>query len=301
MNNRKLGKFLLWTFVIGWILQAAASYFAYKGVTLVYTALLSLAMFAPFLGVLLAGIPLRGMGWKPRIGGNVRWILLAWFGPAVLGVLGTALYFFIFPDRLDLSGAYLAELGGEAVLDQLSAQGITFPIYAALQFLLAITFAPWLNMLFAVGEEVGWRGVLQPGLTERFGKTKGRIWGGIIWGIWHWPIMLLAGYEYGSEYFGAPVLGLTFFCLITVGMGTLLDVVYTKGKSIWIPALAHGAINAFAGVPLLLLDPEYADQMILGPSVVGAIGGLPMLLLAVWILMRYRRSDTTKDDITMER
>lgn len=286
MKFGKLGKFLLWTFVIGWLLQVAASYFVYQGIALAYTASLSLAMFSPLLGVLLAGIPLRELGWRIRVRGNVKWLLMAWFGPAVLGVLGAILYFLIFPDRLDLTGAYLKELSGENVLKQLSAQGVTYPMFVTIQFMLSITLAPWINMLLVIGEEAGWRGVLYPGLAKQWGKTKGRILGGVIWGVWHWPIMLLAGYEYGSDYFGAPVLGLVLFCFITIGMGVLLDVVYTKSGSIWLPALAHGAINAFAGVPLLLLNPEYANQMILGPAIVGIIGGLPLLLLAAWILIK---------------
>lgn len=93
-------------------------------------------------------------------------------------------------------------------------------------------YAPFINMLFALGEEVGWRGALNPMLKERFGKRGGRLMGGMIWGAWHWPVMILAGYEYGRDYWGEPVLGMAMFCLFTTASGTLLDFLYEKSKCI---------------------------------------------------------------------
>lgn len=52
-------------------------------------------------------------------------------------------------------------------------------------FVQAITFAPFINMLVALGEEVGWRGVMFQYLKDKLGITKGRIVGGAIWGCWH--------------------------------------------------------------------------------------------------------------------
>ena len=34
---------------------------------------------------------------------------------------------------------------------------------------------------------------MYPILKDCFGITRGRLLGGAIWGVWHWPIMLLAG------------------------------------------------------------------------------------------------------------
>ena len=55
-------------------------------------------------------------------------------------------------------------------------------------------------------------------------------------------------------------------------------------------ALCHGAINAFAGVPTLVLNPAYANGLLLGPLMVGLIGGLPMILLAAVLCIRDARS-----------
>ena len=55
--------------------------------------------------------------------------------------------------------------------------------------------------------------------------------------------MLLTGYEYGTDYIGAPVMGLLAFCVFTVSTGIISYHLYEKSYSIWLPALFHGAVN----------------------------------------------------------
>lgn len=153
----------------------------------------------------------------------------------------------------------------------------------------AVTYAPVLNMFLALGEETGWRGYLYPWLKTRFGKTGGRLLGGVIWGIWHWPLMFLTGYEYGAEYPGWPVLGPLCFCIFTVSTGIFLDVLYEKTECIWIPSLAHGAINA-ATFALLFFNPAYGEYMLFGPVPNGLVSGLPLLLTAAAISVRQHRA-----------
>ena len=282
-KQRSFSVYLLWAFGIAWGLQVMAGMLYRKGNGAAYTIILAVSMFAPMLAVLLAKGKLRGMGWKPRIKGNIRWILAAWLVPAVLGTLGAALYFLLVPEALDLQFTALYAALGEAGEAQLEQSGLSVPLYVGINALAALSYAPWLNMLFAVGEEAGWRGAMYPLLKERFGRARGRILGGVIWGVWHWPIMLLAGYEYGTAYWGAPVTGPLLFCLIATVLGILLDYLYEKTGCIWVPALCHGAINAFAGVPTLVLNPAYGSQLLLGPLMIGLVGGLPMILLAAWL------------------
>ena len=288
MQERKLAlrAYLLWAFGIAWVLQITAGMLYRSGHLLAYSPLLALSMFSPMLAVLLAKGKLKGMGWKPRLKGNIRWILAAWFVPAVLGTLGAALYFLLVPEALDLQFTALYAALGETGEAQMEQSGLSVPLYVGINALAALSYAPWLNMLFAVGEEAGWRGAMYPLLKERFGRAGGRVIGGMIWGVWHWPIMLLAGYEYGFHYWGAPVTGPLLFCLIATVMGICLDFLYEKTGSVWVPALCHGAINAFAGVPTLVLNPAYSNQLLLGPLMVGLVGGLPMILLGSWLCSR---------------
>ena len=286
---KRLSKYLVWAFAAAWILQIAAGLLFRNGYRIGYSALLSLSMFAPLLATAISGYGLRQLGWKPRLRKNLRWLLIAWFLPIVLGTIGAAIYFFVTPDAWDTTFSYAGEALGAEGIRQLEANGLSLKQYAVISAIAALTYAPFINMLLTIGEEVGWRGTMYPELKARFGETKGRVLGGIVWGVWHWPIMLLAGYEYGTTYWGAPITGPLLFCVITVAMGILLDFLYGKTASIWVPALCHGAINAFAGVPILFLKPAYADQLLLGPLMVGLIGGLPLIMTAVIICIYEKR------------
>jgi len=286
-KKKQFTLYIIYTFVLSWILQIIASIFALKGNQVLFSVILAFSMFIPLVGAILAKFPIKEMGWKPVFKGHIKSILMAWFLPAILGLLGAGLYFILFPSTFDTSMSYISSTLGAEGLAQLAEQGLTPKTYAIITVVLSLTYAPLINMFFAVGEEAGWRGAMYPVLKEKFGTVKGRLIGGAIWGVWHWPVIILAGYEYGTEYWGAPVVGPLLFCVITISMGIIFDYLYDKTKCIWVPALAHGAINAFAGIPTMFLAAG-AQNLLLGPLMVGIIGGLPMILTAVYISLRHK-------------
>ena len=284
-QKRSIVKYLLWTFLIAYIIQGAAAVPYRNGQVQIGQLIIAGMMFVPLLSVLLSGNSLKGMGWKPVLKGNVKLILTAWFLPAVLTFLGTVIYFLIFPGHFDLSGNFLVE-SAPGALEQLEAQGITYPMYVLITAVSCLTYAPLINMFPAVGEEAGWRGFLYPQLKELFGRKKGILLGGVIWGAWHWPLIWLIGYEYGTDYPGSPVVGMLVFCVFTIGLGILHDVLYEKSRCIWIPALLHGSLNGAATIPLAICRTDTGPARLLGPAPNGLIAGLPMIILAVIILYR---------------
>ena len=221
-------KYLIWTFLITWIIQIVVAILFWKGLTVFGQLLMAIMMFVPLLGVLLSGHTLSGMGWKPFLKGKIKFLLAAWFLPAVLTAIGAVLYFIVFPGHFDLSGEYLVAAAGPEMLEQLEAQGLSYPLYILISAVGCLTYAPLINMILAVGEEAGWRGFLYPQLKEKFGKRRGWLIGGVIWGIWHWPVIWLIGYEYGTDYFGFPIIGMLMFCIITIALGVLCDLLYEK-------------------------------------------------------------------------
>ena len=290
-EKQSFALYFLLAFGLAWLCQVYGSLLLLRdGNAAVYRALLSVSMFCPLVAVLVAKrIVLHqptGIGWKVR--GKRRYWLAAWFGPAVFTVLAALLYFAVFSSRLDLSGSWLVTAyGGEMDAETLRSQlGVSSLSYILETGLFAITLAPPINMLFAVGEEAGWRGYMMPQLKERFGLLNGRLLGGVIWGVWHWPIMLLTGYEYGTNYLGAPALGLVVWCVVCFALNTLLDWLYEKTGCIWVSAIAHGAFNAVAALFTVLTYPADAYYNVLGPTPIGLIGMLPMLAAAVWLTLR---------------
>lgn len=285
MDKKKFTIYMIFAFGLAWVIQIIASIFSRNGNVAVFQLLLSVCMFMPFLATLIARIPLKGMGWIPKLKGNIGWILLSWFGPMVLTILGAVIFYIIFPNRLDWSGSYMAIQMGEEAMAELQATGITVPILTIITVVQACSYVPLVNGLFGLGEEVGWRGVMYPMLKDKLGRVKGMILGGVIWGAWHWPIMVFAGYEYGLEYWGAPFLGMAIFCLFATVGGIILDVLYEKTKCIWVPSVGHGAINATLGFPVLMLNAEFADQLTIGPSPNGIIAMIPYIITAILLLV----------------
>lgn len=290
ISKRQFILYLIVAFGLAWILQIVASIFANNGNKMVFAFILMVTMYMPFLGALIARIPLKGMGWIPHLKGKIRYIFFSLWMPALLSIIGGVLFFILIPQTYDPEFTTIrSQLEQAGVREQLEAQGFTVPMYLVKTSIQAITFAPFINMFVALGEEVGWRGVMYAYLKEKLGVTNGRIVGGAIWGCWHWPVMILAGYEYGKEYIGALVLGLIVFCLSTTAMGIMIDYVYEKTETIWMPSLMHGAINAFT-IFAYLVKPEYSNLAILGPCYIGIISMVPLLLLAVVICIKQKKS-----------
>ena len=294
-NKKSMTIYLLFTFGLAYIIQICAAYL-YERNMQIGQLVIAAMMFVPALGAVLSGAKLKEMGWKPQIRKNIRIFLIAWFGPAILTVVGAVLYFLIFPKHFDLSGKYLAAAVGAEALEQLKAQGISYPVYILITLFGSALWAPLLNMFVALGEEIGWRGFMYPRLLARFGRRKGWILGGVIWGAWHWPLIWLIGYEYGAAagnpvgYAGFPVMGMLVFCITTVGLGVLHAWVYEKSDSIWAPALFHGAFNAAGAVPLTVCLPNTGSFRLLGPAPNGLVSGLPFLIITVILLMNAEKS-----------
>lgn len=280
-NQKGTINYLAWTFGLAWVMQIAVAILYQNGMTVFGQLLMCLVMFTPLLGVVLSKNSLRGMGWKPIFKGNDKIILMAWFLPMLLTAIGAALYFFVFPEHFDLSGEVLVANGGIEMLQQLEAQGLDYSAYVLTSVIGCLTYVPLSNMLFAIGEEVGWRGFLYPQMKAKFGKRKGWLISGVIWGIWHWPLIWLIGYEYGTDYVGFPVVGMLIFCIFTVAAGILCDWLYEKSKCIWIPSVFHGTINAAGTLPLSVCITNIGSCRLLGPAPIGVLAGVPFILLAI--------------------
>ncbi|MDD6394634.1 MAG: CPBP family intramembrane metalloprotease, partial [Firmicutes bacterium] len=169
-------------------------------------------------------------------------------------------------------------------------QGLTLQMLMAIQILSAVTVAPFINMFVALGEEIGWRGYMTPMLTARLGRKPALILSGIIWGVWHWPIVVGIGYNYGTDYFGEPFTGMLMMCLMSAIFGTLLSYLYDKSKCIWIPSLAHGAINAIAAVPLIFSDGSITSYL-LGPIPTGLLGLIPFGIIAAIVFFAHKNRE----------
>lgn len=120
--------------------------------------------------------------------------------------------------------------------------------------LAAITLAQGLiagvtiNALFAFGEEYGWRGVLADELRP-LGLLRANLVIGVLWGLWHAPIIILMGHNYGDQW----ALGVPMMVAWTVPLTFLLTWVKERTGSVIAPAMLHGAYNGTIGIFALLM------------------------------------------------
>ena len=105
MKDKTLRTYLIWAFALAWPLQGLASWLALRGNMTGFTYVLAASMFAPLAALLPAKVPLKSLGWRLNLKGNVRRYLAAWLLPSVICALGAALYFLLFPAQFDGSGA----------------------------------------------------------------------------------------------------------------------------------------------------------------------------------------------------
>ena len=136
---------------------------------------------------------------------------------------------------------YVFKLGTPADITKLYPPGTTtnLPTLALLAsaFLNAVIIGPFLGLIITFGEEYGWRGYLQGELVH-LGRIRGVGLLGIIWGVWHWPIILM-----GYNYPGQPVLGPLLMTAYTVVLAYFLAYAVFKSKGVWTAAYLHALNN----------------------------------------------------------
>ncbi len=105
-------------------------------------------------------------------------------------------------------------------------------------FAISLVGAPFINGLFGLGEELGWRGFLLPRLMP-LGKTKAYLLLGVIWGLWHAPLVAV-----GFNYPGSPILGIIFMILLTSAISLTLNELTLHYKSAILAGWIHGVFNS---------------------------------------------------------
>jgi membrane protease YdiL (CAAX protease family) len=98
-----------------------------------------------------------------------------------------------------------------------------------------------LSCLTALGEEIGWRGFLVPELAKHTNFTRTALISGAIWSVWHYPVLLFADYNAGTE----PWYGLPCFTVMVIGIAFVFAWMRLKSGSLWTGVLLHASHNLF--------------------------------------------------------
>jgi CAAX protease family protein len=253
------------------------------GLSPLAATLLGALMFAPTVAHLATRLITRE-GWSnmllwPRLRRGWPYYLAGLVLPVVATIVGGAIYYLLFPGRFDVTMTYaLEELGLVPVGGQTSPWA--YPIVNG-GYLILISMAA-LPLMF--GEEFGWRAYLLPKLMP-LGGRRAVLLLGAIWAVWHWPAIFM-GYEYGLDYWGAPVVGPLLFVVISFFFSAFLGWLTLRSGSVWPAAFGHGVINVS---PMLMVAfTRGAPDPLLGPLPVGIIGVLGYAVLGVLIFFNRR-------------
>jgi membrane protease YdiL (CAAX protease family) len=180
----------------------------------------------------LFGRDLGTLGWK---WGKARYQVASYLIP--LGY-ATVAYLFIWVFRL--GGFYDHEFVSR--LTQRFGLG-PLPNWASisLYFALAATVGMIRSCASALGEEIGWRGFLVPQLSKMMGFTSAALISGIIWSLWHYPILIFADYNAGTPTW----YGLTCFTVMVISISFVFAWMRLKSGSLWTGVLLHASHNLF--------------------------------------------------------
>ena len=136
-----------------------------------------------------------------------------------------------------------------------------------------------INAVFAFCEEVAWRGYLLDALKD-MGFWKKALLIGFIWGLWHAPVILM-----GHNYPEHPVGGVFMMILFCMALAPVFQYFAEKGKSVVPVAIAHGTMNATAGLATVYLTAN--NDLLCGSC--GLIGIIVLILADCLIALCYTR------------
>jgi membrane protease YdiL (CAAX protease family) len=148
-----------------------------------------------------------------------------------------------------------------------------YPVAVVLAGALAMTGIPLAGLASTFGEEVAWRGVLLRAWVQ-YGKRRAAVLSGLVWGVWHLPVILASIHTYPPTFLGL-LLALIFFVL----WGIVQSYAVFKSGSIWVAAFLHGLLNSVYAFGLTYL--VYPEDKIwsFGLGIYGLLCLVPVVLL----------------------
>jgi len=284
MNIRKISLFLLFAFALSWAIGGAIYLLDIDMKSATAMVMVIGYMFMPALSVLLVQkFIFREQMLQPlRISFKLNWFFLwALLSPLILVFLATVVGF-ILPGVIyspDMSGIM------EMFKDKMTPEDLVkmqqsidkLPIHPIwISIMQGLIAAVSINALAAFGEELGWRGFL---LNEfkNLSFFRASLAIGIIWGLWHAPIILM-GHNY-SQHPQWGVLFMTIFCTLFT---FIFNYVTIKAKSVIAACVMHGSLNAFWGITFMLSSG--GNDLIIG---IAGIAGFISLTLTIVLLFIY--------------
>jgi membrane protease YdiL (CAAX protease family) len=288
-NIKKAALFIGLTFSFSWLM--AALFFAFGGQF--YTpAGLVMALIYMFIPMVIA-IVVQKFIYRERLKQPLgisfklnRWFIVAWLLPPIIAfaAIGVSLVFpgVQFSPEPETSRIFehFSSILPAQRLEEFQSQAASLPFHPFwFGLLLGLIAGVTINAVAGFGEELGWRGLLQREFRFMgFWKSSAII--GVIWGIWHAPIILLWGHNYPEH----PVAGIFMMTILTVLLAPIFSYVRLKAKSVIAAAILHGSLNATAALPMVVI--KGGNDLTVGVAGLAGFIVLTIINIAIFIYDR---------------
>lgn len=154
----------------------------------------------------------------------------------------------------------------------------------ALPFLVSLVFSMTYVTLFSIplafGEELGWRGYMLTRLIDA-GMPKPILLSGLIWSVWHVPL-IVAGIYVGGPF---PVVTIVLFMINVTAIGYVFARLRLATGSIWACVLLHASWNAILAATFNQSVTGAMSKLWIGEA--GILVCIVMVVIAV-VLSRMR-------------
>jgi membrane protease YdiL (CAAX protease family) len=222
---------------------------------------------APILSALVMKFLFRdkvSLGFKPVFRGNGRWY---------------ALSALTYPVAIALVLALGLLLGASTI------SSFAIPAFMTALIPLAVTY-----LIFALTEEVGWRGYLAPRVFDLNDGLLGHALVGIIWASWHFPYL----HELWAHTSESLVTLLPRFILGAIVFAIVYGEIRIRTGSVWPAVLMHWLGNTFANTLLTGAGGQGFVSFVPGKEWLGSFGVEGVLMIALvgilgGVLYRKRR------------
>lgn len=186
---------------------------------------------AGMLTLRLNGRSISELGWK---WGETKYQVRSWFIPLLYATIAYVLVWafgfgaFGNPEYFDGLTKRM-HLGGPAWIS------------IALGIVLTATYGLIGSVASALGEEIGWRGFLVPELSKTTSFTATSLISGIVWSLWHYPVLIYGDYNAGTPTW----YGLACFTVMVIAISFVFAWMRLKSGSLWTGAILHGSHNLY--------------------------------------------------------
>jgi membrane protease YdiL (CAAX protease family) len=131
----------------------------------------------------------------------------------------------------------------------------------------------------ALFEEVGWRGWLLPRMKDRIGGRRAVVAVSLIWALWHMPFQLSGIQHIGGV---SPVRLALTLPLGTAAAGLIIGWLWLRTESIWLAAIAHGAMNNWGQYAFKYLKDSGAPSTDMAVLAAGSAALMVVGALLLW-------------------